>query len=103
MLSWLPIMCYLIIKLHSQKRRVGVIPTIEEIHGDVLTTLANQYWAPHSKLPKKQFSEKIIERIYYKEIGHRYLFDYEKLICLWVDYIGTPNCSLIDKIDMHEL
>ena len=48
------------------------IPTIQEIHGDVLTTLANQYWAPHSKLPKNKFSEKIIERIYYKEIGHRF-------------------------------
>ena len=51
---------------------IVVIPTIQEIHRDVLTTLANQYWAPHSKLPKNKFSEKIIERIYYKEIGHRF-------------------------------
>ena len=53
------------------KKRVGIVPTVQEIHSDVLTNLANQYWAPHSTLEKNPFSEKIIERIYYKEIGHR--------------------------------
>lgn len=55
-----------------QKSRGGVIPTVNEIRGDVLTSLANQYWAPHSKIEKKlPFSQAIIERIYYKEIGYR--------------------------------
>lgn len=56
---------------YFQKRRYGVIPTVDEIHSDVLTNLANQFWAPHSKIFKQPFTEKIIERIYYKEIGHK--------------------------------
>ena len=66
-----------------------MIPTIQEIHGDVLTTLANQYWAPHSKLPKNKFSEKIIERIYYKEIGHRFVPKLESLIFKMTKHLGN--------------
>lgn len=49
-----------------QKRRGGFAPTVQQINADILTQLANTYWAPHTNhLP---YDPKVIEKIYEKDL-----------------------------------
>ncbi|XP_076342913.1 LOW QUALITY PROTEIN: RNA helicase aquarius [Tachypleus tridentatus] len=52
----------------SKTKAVGMSPTVEQINADVVTQLANQYWAPHSRDPWLEFDSKVIEKIYVNEI-----------------------------------
>lgn len=52
----------------SKGGRRGGAPTVEQIQSDVITQLANQYWAPFSSVPKKDYDPQIIDNIYRKEL-----------------------------------
>ncbi|KAK2168383.1 hypothetical protein LSH36_17g07036 [Paralvinella palmiformis] len=46
----------------------GAAPTVEQIQSDIITQLANQYWAPYSTVPRAAYNPKVIEDVYRKEI-----------------------------------
>ncbi len=46
----------------------GVAPTVEQIQSDIITRLANQYWAPYSTIERLPFDPKIIEDVYKNEL-----------------------------------
>jgi len=53
----------------SGGKKRGGAPTVEQIQADVITQLANQYWAPFSSVPKKPYDQNIIDHIYMKELA----------------------------------
>lgn len=50
------------------KKQTGPAPTVEQIQTDVITQLANRYWAPFSEQPRLPYSSKIVEDIYRREL-----------------------------------
>ncbi|CAH1791178.1 unnamed protein product [Owenia fusiformis] len=52
----------------SGKKKGAIAPTVEQIQSDIITRLANQYWAPYSNVPRLPYEPKIVEDIYKKEL-----------------------------------
>ncbi|CAB4032454.1 intron-binding aquarius-like, partial [Paramuricea clavata] len=54
------------VKEKGKGRRGGFAPTVQQINADILTQVANTYWAPHrNHLP---YDPKVIDKIYEKDL-----------------------------------